>query len=146
MSQNEDTIYGYLDVYERALVSIKLVGGEQIVGQIDTGFNGLMLFSYFQALEYGIALPKERRPFPGAGGGPVFLGELERFPYYWFGNLCYGTIFIAASPEPGSLAGMPFERNPPVLLGTRLLRGCQLSIVFDKSTSFAVSIRKIALS
>ena len=136
---------GYLDIHGRAIVGLKLGRGEYVSAQVDTGFNGLLLFSSSHALELDLGLPEEYDSFPGAGGTAVLAGEVTDVPYYWFDEYRTGTILVSAPPAPGSLTHRISldEQEPMALLGTRMLRGCHLSMHFWAGTKFPVKIRKL---
>lgn len=144
-ARSQRTLTGYLDALERAIVGLQLGNGEYVSAQIDTGFNGLLLFSFVHALELGLGLPEEYDIIPGPGGEGIRAGEITDISYYWLGEYRTGTILVTAPPERGLTVRrvLTEEREPLVLIGTRMLRGCQLSIRFRSGTHFPVKIRKL---
>lgn len=135
---------GFFDSQGRPIVGLHLVDGQYVSAQIDTGFNGWLLFTHLHAIELGIGLP----PFYDvstriAGGGTLGAGPLE-VAVYWFGERRSGVAIVTAPPKAGSVRGVSREEQEPVvLIGTRFLRGCHLSMNFWSGVRFPVKIRKL---
>lgn len=144
-SDDESWIRGYFDGQHRAIVGLRLGNGEYVTAQVDTGFNGLLLFSAAHALELGLGLPEEYDQLQGAGSTILYAGEVTGVPFYWLGEYRMGTVLVVAPPIPGTTRRRASvdEQEPVALIGTRLLNGCQLSMIFHRSAHFPVRIWKL---
>ncbi|OGC80069.1 hypothetical protein A2943_01665 [Candidatus Adlerbacteria bacterium RIFCSPLOWO2_01_FULL_51_16] len=139
-----NVLRGFFDARGRPIVGLQLTSGEYVSAQVDTGFNGWLLFSHIHAIGLGIGLPLfYDTQVTAAGGNELDAGPLE-VSIYWFGEIRSGQAIVTAPPKPGSVRRISRdEQEPLALIGTQLLRGCHLSMNFWSGVHFPVKIRKL---
>jgi hypothetical protein len=123
---------GSVDERGRPLLRLRVQNrDDELLVLVDTGFNGAVLFSEYEATTWGVQILDRQRD--------IELGDKSRIAVrqgllqvYWWGTLREVEVEITANPEVSKGAGVHSDGEPSAIAGTLLIVPDILEIDFGR--------------